>query len=123
METDLSSIENKWRSFWDRNDTYAFTDNGKDKIFSIDTPPPTVSGELHMGHSFSYVHQDIIARYRRMRRHHQQHKKLNCLILPFNQDSILKISGILVSSNPPDFSLHQSPMPMLSPFLLGMTWR
>ena len=67
METDLSSIENKWRSFWDRNDTYAFTDDGKDKIFSIDTPPPTVSGELHMGHSFSYVHQDIIARYRRMR--------------------------------------------------------
>ncbi len=67
METDLSSIENKWRSFWDKNDVYEFKDDGKSKIFSIDTPPPTVSGELHMGHSFSYVHQDIIARYRRMR--------------------------------------------------------
>ena len=67
METDLSSIENKWRSFWEQNDIYAFTDDEKKRIFSIDTPPPTVSGELHMGHSFSYVHQDIIARYRRMR--------------------------------------------------------
>ena len=64
----LSGIEAKWLERWDAASTYYFdrTRNRED-IFSIDTPPPTVSGSLHVGHVFSYTHTDTIARYQRMR--------------------------------------------------------
>ena len=64
----LEGLENKWQQQWDANRTFAFDrTKTRDQIFSIDTPPPTVSGSLHIGHVFSYTHTDVIARFQRMR--------------------------------------------------------
>ena len=64
----LSGIEAKWLARWDAAGVYDFDRTSKrEDIFSIDTPPPTVSGSLHIGHVFSYTHTDTIARYQRMR--------------------------------------------------------
>ncbi len=60
-------IEEKWKNYWEKEKIYSFDKNSKKKIYSIDTPPPTVSGEMHIGHAFSYSQQDFIARYKRMR--------------------------------------------------------
>ncbi|MCK4453885.1 valine--tRNA ligase [Candidatus Parcubacteria bacterium] len=57
----------KWQRFWEKEKIYKFNPQKKGKIFSIDTPPPTVSGKMHLGHAFSYTHLDIIARYQRMK--------------------------------------------------------
>ena len=63
----LDGIEQRWSARWDDAKIYAFDRNvGRDQVFSIDTPPPTVSGSLHVGHVFSYTHADTIARYQRM---------------------------------------------------------
>lgn len=59
-------VEEKIRSFWDKEKIFKFDGKSKKKIYSIDTPPPTVSGEMHIGHAFSYSQQDFIARFRRM---------------------------------------------------------
>ncbi|MHB1471793.1 MAG: valine--tRNA ligase [Thermoplasmataceae archaeon] len=69
MELDIEKMENNVKKYWEDNDIYEFHLNplGREKNFSIDTPPPTVSGKMHMGHAFSYPHQDFIARYKRMR--------------------------------------------------------
>lgn len=67
MELNLPEMEQKWREFWERNDVYRYSPQRGKPSFSIDTPPPTVSGDIHMGHGFGYVHQDIIARYKRMK--------------------------------------------------------
>ena len=63
----LEGLEQKWAAEWRAEDTYAF-DRTKSRgdVFSIDTPPPTVSGALHVGHIFSYTHTDTLARYQRM---------------------------------------------------------
>lgn len=63
----VDGLEAKWQGVWDEQDTYAFH-NTRDRkaVYSIDTPPPTVSGHLHVGHVFSYTHTDIIARFKRM---------------------------------------------------------
>jgi valyl-tRNA synthetase len=63
----LDGLEDKWAAVWDQQGIYRF-DRSADRpdIFSIDTPPPTVSGSLHVGHVFSYTHTDIIARFQRM---------------------------------------------------------
>jgi valyl-tRNA synthetase len=64
----LEGLETKWQQRWDADGTYAFDrTRPRDQIFSIDTPPPTVSGSLHIGHVFSYTHTDVIARFQRMR--------------------------------------------------------
>ncbi len=64
----LENLEERWSKIWEDNSTYKFHANRpKREVFSIDTPPPTVSGSLHMGHIFSYTHTDAIARYKRMR--------------------------------------------------------
>ncbi|MCC6225488.1 MAG: valine--tRNA ligase [Microthrixaceae bacterium] len=61
-------LEDKWAAAWDREGTYHFDRSAvREGVFSIDTPPPTVSGSLHVGHVFSYSHTDTIARYQRMR--------------------------------------------------------
>lgn len=59
--------EAKWRNVWDDNKTYTWNASvSRENTFSIDTPPPTVSGSLHIGHVFSYTHTDALARYQRM---------------------------------------------------------
>ena len=64
----LDDLEERWASTWEDAGTYRFDDAAtRDEVFSIDTPPPTVSGSLHMGSVFGYVQTDAIARYRRMR--------------------------------------------------------
>ncbi len=64
----LEGLEERWDAVWERDGTYRFDrTKTRDEIFSIDTPPPTVSGSLHVGHVFSYTHTDLIARYQRMR--------------------------------------------------------
>jgi valyl-tRNA synthetase len=61
-------VEPKWMEFWEKNKIYHFdSEDTKREIFSIDTPPPTVSGKMHMGHAFGNSQQDFIARYKRMR--------------------------------------------------------
>ncbi len=63
----LAGLEAKWLEQWERNEVYRFDASVPTQaIYSIDTPPPTVSGSLHIGHVFSYTHADIIARYQRM---------------------------------------------------------
>jgi valyl-tRNA synthetase len=63
----LDGLESKWATLWETAGTYAFDRSAsREDIFSIDTPPPTVSGSLHVGHVFSYTHTDLIARYQRM---------------------------------------------------------
>ena len=66
-EFDVKKIEEKWKNFWEKEGIYSFNPNSKSKIYSIDTPPPTVSGRMHIGHAFSYSQQDFIVRYKRMR--------------------------------------------------------
>ncbi|MFH1311019.1 MAG: valine--tRNA ligase [Nanoarchaeota archaeon] len=62
---DPLSDEPKILDFWEKEKIYEFKP-GKLKTYSIDTPPPTVSGDMHIGHAFSYSQQDFIARFRRM---------------------------------------------------------
>jgi valyl-tRNA synthetase len=64
----LDGLEKKWAARWEAEGAYRFDRTAtRDRVFSIDTPPPTVSGSLHVGHVFSYTHTDTVARYRRMR--------------------------------------------------------
>ncbi|MFV0380399.1 MAG: valine--tRNA ligase [Anaerorhabdus sp.] len=58
--------EEKWLKYWKEKNIYKFTRNNKE-VFSIDTPPPTVSGKIHIGHIFSYSQAEMIARYKRLR--------------------------------------------------------
>ena len=63
----LDGIEQTWAKVWQDEGVYRFDRNAaRANVYSIDTPPPTVSGSLHMGHVFSYTHTDTIARYQRM---------------------------------------------------------
>ncbi|MDA2956111.1 MAG: class I tRNA ligase family protein, partial [Actinomycetota bacterium] len=67
----LSGVEARLVERWNADNIYAFDRTAlRDDVFAIDTPPPTVSGSLHMGHVFSYTHTDTIARYQRMRGKH-----------------------------------------------------
>jgi valyl-tRNA synthetase len=64
----LDDIEPKWVTSWESQGTYSFNRSAeRSNVFAIDTPPPTVSGSLHMGHVFSYTHTDTVARFWRMR--------------------------------------------------------
>ncbi|MEQ8717213.1 MAG: valine--tRNA ligase, partial [Acidimicrobiales bacterium] len=64
----IEGLEDRWSDAWERAGVYAFDrTRTRDEIYSIDTPPPTVSGSLHVGHCFSYTHTDVIARFQRMR--------------------------------------------------------
>ncbi len=58
--------EAKWQQFWEEKQLFKYDRNSDKEAYSIDTPPPTVSGKLHIGHVFSYTQTEIIARYQRM---------------------------------------------------------
>ncbi|MER6511162.1 valine--tRNA ligase [Nonomuraea sp. NPDC001636] len=63
----LDGLEQVWVARWQEEGTYRFDrSKPREQVYSIDTPPPTVSGSLHVGHVFSYTHSDIMARYQRM---------------------------------------------------------
>ena len=63
----LEGLEARWSRQWKADDTYRFDrTKTREQVYSIDTPPPTVSGSLHVGHVFSYTHTDLIARFQRM---------------------------------------------------------
>lgn len=64
---DIKAIEKKWRDYWQQQGIFKFNPKAKGEIYSIDTPPPTVSGKMHIGHSFSYSQQDFIIRQKRMK--------------------------------------------------------
>jgi valyl-tRNA synthetase len=65
---DFAAIEEKWQKFWQEQQVYAWDqDEERENSFIVDTPPPTVSGQLHIGHVYSYTHTDFIVRFQRMR--------------------------------------------------------
>ncbi len=64
---DPKAEEEKWMQFWEKEGIFSFNPERKGDVYSIDTPPPTVSGKMHIGHAFSYTQQDIVARYKRLR--------------------------------------------------------
>ena len=64
----LEGLEAKWTARWERDGTYRFDRaTPRTGVYAIDTPPPTISGSLHIGHVFSYTHTDVVARFHRMR--------------------------------------------------------
>jgi valyl-tRNA synthetase len=63
---DFKHIENKWKEFWEKEKIFC-ADLSKNEIYSVDTPPPYISGRMHIGHAFSYSQQDFIIRFQRMR--------------------------------------------------------
>lgn len=58
--------EPKWQKFWQENRLYRFEPEEEKEIYSVDTPPPTVSGRMHIGHAFSYAQEDFVVRFQRM---------------------------------------------------------
>jgi len=71
----LEGLEETWSEVWEADGTHRFDRAaalaaGKESVYAIDTPPPTASGSLHIGHVFSYTHMDLAARYHRMRGYH-----------------------------------------------------
>ncbi len=67
MAEQTEEIERKWQEFWENEHIYKSKDMESKEIFSVDTPPPTVSGKMHIGHAFSYSQQDFIIRFKRMK--------------------------------------------------------
>ncbi len=63
---DFQKAEKEMEKMWEDNDIYKYQNGRERKVFSIDTPPPTVSGKLHIGHVFSYTQAEMIARFKRM---------------------------------------------------------
>ncbi|GGL01867.1 valine--tRNA ligase [Salinibacterium xinjiangense] len=71
----LEGLEDKWAPQWEARGVYQFDRDaalaaGSAELFSVDTPPPTASGSLHIGHVFSYTHMDLVTRFQRMRGKH-----------------------------------------------------
>jgi len=64
---DFKGMEEKWKKFWEKEKIYTFNPKSKKQIYSIDTPPPYISGKMHIGHAFSYSQQDFIIRFQRMK--------------------------------------------------------
>ncbi|MDX1797148.1 MAG: class I tRNA ligase family protein, partial [Candidatus Lokiarchaeia archaeon] len=63
----FKAVQDKWIKYWDENKIYKFDKKRKDEIFTIDTPPPFVSGVLHIGQYLNYAWIDFVARYRRLK--------------------------------------------------------
>ncbi|MCA9487040.1 class I tRNA ligase family protein [Candidatus Woesearchaeota archaeon] len=66
---DPKEAEKRILSFWEEKNIYAFDEKSDKELFSIDTPPPTMSGRMHIGHAFGYSQQDFIARFKKMTGH------------------------------------------------------
>src|SRR5580700_10366973 len=64
---DSKVVEPKIKEFWEKEKVFAFAKKSEKPVYSIDTPPPTVSGDIHLGHVFSYSQAEFVARYKRMR--------------------------------------------------------
>jgi valyl-tRNA synthetase len=62
----FKEIEEKWKKFWEKEKIFVFNPKNKKIIYSVDTPPPYISGRMHIGHAFSYSQQDFIIRFQRM---------------------------------------------------------
>lgn len=63
---DFRKTEREMQALWEKEGIYRYRNGREKKVFSIDTPPPTVSGSLHIGHVFSYTQAEMIARFKRM---------------------------------------------------------
>ena len=64
---DSASIEERWQRMWKEESVYRFDPESEKPVYSIDNPPDTISGSLHLGHATGYSLIDFAARYRRMR--------------------------------------------------------
>lgn len=62
----FSARESYWQKFWEREKVYEFNPSSESPLYTIDTPPPTISGSLHLGHIYSYTQAEVIGRYKRM---------------------------------------------------------
>jgi len=58
--------EKKWQVYWEKENIYRFDPKSKKELFSCDTPPPTVSGKMHIGHALAYSQADYVMRFQRM---------------------------------------------------------
>tara|TARA_Y100000310_G_C20686469_1_gene819343 strand:- start:1491 stop:3836 length:2346 start_codon:yes stop_codon:yes gene_type:complete len=74
---DFKEAEKKWLKYWEKEKVYKFEAKKGKNVYAIDTPPPTVSGKMHIGHAFSYSQEDFMARYHRMN---------GCVFYPFGTD-------------------------------------
>ncbi|MDP2973817.1 MAG: class I tRNA ligase family protein [Candidatus Diapherotrites archaeon] len=107
MDLDFHKMEQKWQAYWEKSKTYKFNPKSKQPVYSIDSPPPTVSGTMHLGHAFAFTQQDFIARYKKMRGYNVFHpfgfdnnglatalmveKKLGIKQKNFERDEFIKI--------------------------------
>src|SRR5688572_8128714 len=64
---DAKAVEAEAQALWERERVHVFDPASPAPVFSVDTPPPTVSGSLHIGHVFSYTQAECVVRYQRMR--------------------------------------------------------
>ena len=93
--------EPRLQKFWQENNIFQFHEQPEKPIYSIDTPPPTISGKMHLGHAFSFSQQDFIARYKRM-------KGFN-VFYPFGtDDNGLPTEKLVVLSNGVDTNLYHA---------------
>jgi len=63
---DSAEAEPRWQGYWAAEGIYRYDPGSGRPVFSVDTPPPTVSGKIHMGHVFSYIQAEVVVRYHRM---------------------------------------------------------
>jgi len=66
-QLEFPEVEARLSELWEKEKIYSFQENDSRPVYAIDTPPPTVSGSLHVGHIFSYTQTDVIGRYQRMK--------------------------------------------------------
>ena len=71
---DFRKTEREMQALWEKEGIYRYRNGREKKVFSIDTPPPTVSGSLHIGHVFSYTQAEMIARFKRMQGYDVSHR-------------------------------------------------